>query len=287
MTKGRFRPRLPKEDEANKTFYRALIRGGGFRPMELPPSVIDLGTVPAEAHEIYTKSGDIYRAGFFPLTVEEMKEFDVERMERAIDRWFKCNGEVVSSGRGLKDIRFMQAKGGIIKVRLNIGDPENPAYRIKAHFRKPEQHKRFDFKQEFAYNIDHTVGEQGKIETVINLEQGIAFTNEHFIGISTEPDTDKHGKLIEYSKVVLTDTRTVEERIEAGEQPRPTSAVEVDDVAEDGKTGHDGTTEQDEVIHLLDYDDSLRQRFLDALHPMFKVEMAATAVASFQSANRE
>lgn len=283
LTKQRFRQKLPKEIEANRTFFCAVVRGGGFRPDVLPATVIDLASVPAEAHEIYSLNGDgAYHAGFFPLDVEEIREFDVERMEHGIERWFQCNGEVVASGRGLKDIEFMKARGGVITVRLLIGDRDAPDYRIKALFRRPDANRRYDFKDRFAYNVDHTKGEQGKIETVISLKEGIDFFGEHFIGISTEPDLDKDGRLIEYSEVVFTDTRSLEERMAAGEAPRLTSAVEPH--ADPGETDLEVSPE---AVNFLPYEEALRSRFVAACHPMWKVEMSATAISSFQSANRE
>jgi hypothetical protein len=210
-----------------------------------------------------------------------MCEFDVERMESAIERWFLCKGEIVASGRGFKDVSFIFDKGGVITVRLMIGDPEAPAYRLKLLFRRPEQQRRSGFRDEFAYNVDHTKGEQGKIETVINLKQGVGFTDEHFLGISTEPDTKLDGTIVYYSEVVFSDTRSVEERVAAGEAPRPVSAVEADE------TIGGGTQEQPEDVSFIPYTEALRSRFLQSFHPMYKVEAAATAISSFKSISRD
>jgi hypothetical protein len=282
MTKGRVRPRLPKESEANHLFYSALIQGGGFRPKSLPAAVVDKGLIPSEAVQLYKQNGDgQWHADFFPLTAEQMKNFSVEYMESAIEQWFKVKGESVASSNSLTDISFMFEQGGVIAVRLLIGDPENPAYRLKLLFRRPEQTRRSSFRDDFAYGIEHTKGEVGKLETVINLGQGISFCDEHFLGISTEPDTKPDGTIVHYSDVVFTDTRSLDERLAAGEAPRNITAVDPTPAATEEAVA------EPEELAFQPYTEGLRLRFLQSFHPMYKVEAAATVISAFKRADRD
>lgn len=260
MTKGRTRDRFD-EFKADSQFYKVLIQSGGWRPFEMPP-FDDEKFIPAEHRALYSQNGsNVWEPGWYELTREQMGGFVPERMKNAVDNFLQCKGEYVATSTG---IAFMYEAGGLMRVRLNIGDPDDPAYKLLLDLRRPDSQRRSNFRQEFAYSIEETKGEGGKIETRINLEQGIKIFDEFFATCVDDPN---------HSLVVFEDRRSREER---GLPPRPISAVP--SAVEE---------EPEEEFAVRPYEDSMRGQFITQFNPMFKVEVAAAMVTSFSKTDRE
>lgn len=258
LGKGRTRARL-RNDDADQAFYRALITGGGWRPFDLP-EVQDEGLIPTEHRLLYKEASadGIWRPGWMELDKETMIRFTSERMSEAIDRWLMAKGSTIATG----GIDFMFEQGGIMKLALAIGDFDTPAYKLLFDFRRPENKRRTRFKDDFAFAIDHSKGEMGKIETVIDLKQGISFFDEYF---GSCPDDEA------YSQIVFEDKRDFSEQ---GREPEPVSAVPVEG-------------EPEKKFSVRPYSEELRTDVIKYLNPHFKVELAAAAIQSFSKTDQE
>lgn len=262
MTKGRTRAKLRSAD-ADKEFYSALITGGGWRPYGLDPKN-DEKLIQPSMHEFYSLNQEtsLWEPGWKEMSREEMLILTSEKMSEAIERWLLCRGKKLSSG----GIDFMFEKGGIMKISLLLGDSDDPAYKLLFELRRPDSKRRTRFKEDFAYAIDHSKGgELGKIETVIDLQQGISFFDEYF---ATCPNGDPA-----YSQIVFEDKR---EFSEGGREPQPVSAVP----PESGD-------QQDAELAVRPYSDDLREDLVTHLNPNFKVELAAAAIQSFSKTDQE
>lgn len=261
LAKGKTRDRYD-EHKADSQFYKVLIQSGGWRPASLMPYESD-EFIPGEHRGLYAKNEltNIWEPGWYELTREDMGRFLVERQKNAVDNFLQCKGEYVPTATG---IAFMYEAGGLMRVRLLVGDPEAPGYKLLFDLRRPDSTRRSNFRQEFAYIIDDTKAEGGKSETKINLEQGIKIFDEFF---ATCIDDDAH------SQVVFTDKRTREER---GLEPVAVSAV----------PPAEGEVEEEEFV-VRPYEDALRSQFLAQFNPMYKVEVAAAMITSFSKTDRE
>jgi hypothetical protein len=284
MTKNRLRRHEPSS-KPDAELYKTLIVSGAFRPYGLTETYDEETTIPTRFRPFFEANGDgKFHVRPLPVERERMLGFSEERQKNALERYLECKGEVVSIARDETDISFMFDDGGIMAVRLLIGDPESPAYRLKLLFHRPESTRRTNFKDDFAYGVEYTKGGLGKIETIIDLRQGYSFFQEHFTGISTEPDEQADGTIIEYSEVVFRDTRSLETRLAAGQAPRPVSAVD------DGEAGENAVAESEDTenqVEYVSYCDALRSQFLAEFNPMYGIEAAAAVVQSFGRTERD
>lgn len=245
IAKGQFRQKnrsLP----ADGNLYKALIQSGGWRPADLE-SVRDEESIPTSAREIYTRDGEkgVWEPGWFELTKEQMSEFVVERQSNAIARMLQANAEYVGAKPG--DISFMFEKSGVMRIRLNIGDPEEPAYKLLLEMRRPDSKRRTRFREDFVYNVDHQgkpgkKNDFGKTETRIDLEQGYSIFKEFF----ARPIDDSEHSLIVFGE----------------ELNAPAVAVRP-------------YTEED------------KDNILSMLSPNYMVEVAAAMTAAFSKTDRE
>lgn len=257
MTKGRTRNKV-NQDDADKTFYSALVTGGGWMPHGLV-SYQDKGLIPPSMAKFYTVDGEgVWQPTWVELDKETMMGLTPEKMGEAIDSWLQCKGKGVSSGT----IDFMFEKGGLMRIGLGIGDFDNPAYKLLLEVRRPDSKRRTRFKEDFAYAVDHSKGgELGKVETIIDLRQGISFFDEYFATIVDDPA---------YSQVLFEDKRAISE----GRDPKPISAVPVEN-------------EPEPEIQVRPYSDDLRTEFITLFNPSFKVEVAAAAIQVFSKTDQE
>lgn len=242
--------RLPGA-EPNAKLYDQLVLGGGFRPAELPDTLPDVESALPLHRKFYEANGDgKVHAKFLPFSKEQAGQFILEKKNYVIGMMLEHSAEVVSSNSDPEDIGFMFEKSGTMAVRFIIGDVENPTYRLKLIFRRPEAHQRAQFRQGFLRLIDHRrKGGMGKSEMVYDLQKGFAFFNTYFETVSTEPDIEDDGTKVEYSEVCfITDTEA------AGEKKGPGFET---------------------------YNDSRKADFLKFFNPLFQVESASALVIAF------
>jgi hypothetical protein len=261
--KGRTRPRY-HTDDADKEFYRALITGGGYRPYGLDPQR-DEGLIAPSAREFYSFNDDtqLWEPGWKELGKDFFYQLTPEKMGEAIDAWFLCRGRKISQGT----LDFMLEKGGIIPIEFLIGDPDQPAYKLRFDIRRPANKKRTQFREDFAYPVDNSKGDVGKVEMNIDVAQGIRFFDEYF---ATCPDDPKFGEIL------FTDYREIGEG-ENQREPRAISAVPSLDKEE--SLGAD--------LPVRPYSEELRSDMLQYLLPPYKVEMAAAVVQAFSKTSQE
>jgi hypothetical protein len=247
MTKGRSRFKLSAED-ADKAFYCALVTGGGWRPYGLEPYT-DKGLIPPSMIDFYAENvpEGRWEPTWKELDKPTMCSLTPEKMTEAIDRWLLSKGKSEAIG----SIDFMFEKGGIMNISLAIGDFDSPAYKLMFQMRRPDSKRRNRFKEDFAYGVDHSKGELGKTEMVIDLRQGISFFDEYFSTVSDLPD---------YSQVIFEDKRNVA----VGE-----------------------TEDPNRKLLFRPYTDELRSDFLALFNPHFKVEIAAATVQAFARTDQE
>ena len=256
MTKGRTRSRF-RSDDADVTFYRSLIRGGGWRPHGITAK--DNEDLIEPSMKAYYKQDEngIWQPTWMELDVATMLKLTPEKMSEAIERWFMCRGKKLASEQG--NIDFMFEQGGTMDIEFLIGDFEQPAYRPAFRMRRPDSKRRTKFKEDFAYSIEQIKGDMGKIETVIDLRQAIGFFDEYFI---TCVDGDQ------FSEVLITDKTPTN-----GSEPKAISAVPVEG--------------EEEFVNLVPYSDRLRTDFLATFNPHYKVEVAAATVQAFARTDQE
>lgn len=262
LAKGKQRSRFDKS-AADKNLYIALVQSGGWRPADLVPYK-DGDLIPHEFRGLYQFNEETqqYEPGWNELTREQMLEFTPERMSAAVDNYLQCKGEYLGGGSG---IDFMFEKGGLMRIRLNIGDPDDPSYKVLLDTRRPESVRRNKFRRDFVYSVEHTKGENAPVEVVMDLQQGVSIFDEHFASVVNDP---------QHSQVMFNGTAhgKVEAAIAAGEIPeQPPSIV-------DNTNGEP---------NLTPYHDALRNDFLALLNPMFKVEIAAAMMQAFTHTDRE
>lgn len=265
ISKGRVRPKF-EEYKADSNLYKELTQAGGWRPYGLE-SYKDETLIPKGLRNLYSldeKTGE-YVPGWNELTRADCLRFTPEKMKNAIDKALACKGEIVSVGDG---IDFMFEQAGTMQVRLLIGDPEKPSYRLLFEMRRPESQRRSQFRDSFAYGVEDRQGDLPKVETVINLRAGAKFFAEHFVTVVND-DTD-------HNPVVFVDKRTVLETIADGETPKPVSAVEVKD-----------ESVLETVIGVFEYSDDKKQEFLQSFNPEFQVEVAAAVIHHFNKKDQD
>lgn len=261
LGKGRSRGRL-RSEKADRDFYTALITGGGWRPFGLEPKAEE-GLIEPSMKQYYSLNSDtnLWEPGWIELDKATMQGLTIEKMSEAIERWLMCKGKKVKSG----SIDFMFEKAGIMKIGLLIGDPDEPAYKLLFEMRRPDDKRRTKFKDDFAYAIDHSKGgEMGKVETIIDLRQGIGFFDEY---LSSCPEDE------EYSQIVFQDKRDFGEQ---GREPKQISAVPVE--------GEEAAV--DELV-VRPYSEEIRGDLINYLNPHFKVEVAAAVISSFSKTDQE
>lgn len=230
---------------ADANLYKALITGGGYRPVSCQV-VKDEQLIPDSARDIYQfdEEKKEWVPGWYELPKEQMATFTHEKMSKAIENLLKCRGEYLP-GTG---IEFMFEKAGVMKIRLDIGDFDEPAYRIAAEFRRPESKRRTRFKEDFAYAVERpgvpgSKDNLGTIEISTDYAQAVSVFDEHFSTIVPGED---------FNEVLLTKPHT-----------------------------NGGPPE------LESYSDARKDDFLSMFNPMYKVEMAATMIQAFVGADRE
>jgi hypothetical protein len=245
VAKGQFRSKS-RSEPADANLYRALIQSGGWRPAELE-SYRDEESIPPAARGLYAfdENSKTWEPGWNELTKDQMAMFTAERMSHAVANLLRCRGEYMPSKGG---IDFMFEQGGLMRVRLDIGDYDEPAYQVLLEARRPESKQRTRFRENFAFAVDHRpeTGKKndfGKTSTVIDLEQAVKMFDGQFTGIGTGP---------EYSQVVFL--------VPPANGGEPTVAP---------------------------YSDERRSDFLSLINPMFKVEVAAAMVQAFAVTDRE
>src|SRR6267143_1950487 len=136
VAKGQFRSKT-RSLPADANLYKALVTGGGWRPEKLE-SVRDEESIPMGLRELYShnETKALWEPGWYELTKEQMAEFVIERQSHAVANLLRGSADYVASTSG--GISFMFEKAGTMRVRLNIGDPEEPAYKILMELRRPE-----------------------------------------------------------------------------------------------------------------------------------------------------
>jgi len=251
IAKGQFRSKnrsLP----ADGNLYKALITGGGWRPAELGGVRIeefrDEESIPDTVREIYSldEISNVWKPGWFPLPKEQMIEFVVERQSNAIANLLRGNGEYIATASA--GIAFMFEKSGEMRIRLNVGDPDEPAYKLLMSMRRPDSKRRTRFREDFAFGIDHQPkpgkkSDFGKTEIKVDIEQGVSIFKEHFIRPLDDP---------EHSLVVF------------GEE-----------------------LNADQPSGVRPYVEADKDSFLSLFSPNYMVEISAALVAAFSKTDRE
>lgn len=256
--KDRKRAHGDTQYKGDLNLYREIITGGGWRPDGLEP-VADPSSVGPEVRGLYKEKDEetgLWHPDWFTFTREQALKFTAERTKNAIERYLECKGEHVSTSTG---IDFMFEQGGTIRTRLLIGDPLQPAYRLLFDLHRPESTRRGQFRDNFAYGVETRKGDLPRYDTIIDLRQGKNVFDEFFAEPVDDPDHDY---------VVFEDKRTPQEMVSDGVQPPSITADE-------------------DEFRVRPYDASLKGELLRLLHPMYKVELAATMIGSFSKTDRE
>lgn len=246
IAKGQFRSKnrsLP----ADGNLYKAIITGGGWRPAEFE-EVRDKELIPDAAQDIYTLDEEtgVYKPGWYSLDKATMSEFVVERQSHAIFNLLRSNGEYIAAKTG--GISFMFEKAGEMRVCLNIGDPDEPAYKLLFAMRRPDSKRRTRFREDFAFGVDHQADPKnkkdlGKTEIRVDIEQGVSIFKEYFIHPIDDP---------EYNSIVFGN-----------------------ELSSDSPSGVRPYTEEDMDL------------FLSLFSPSHMVEASAALVSSFSKTDRE
>lgn len=262
MGKGRSRGRFHSED-ADREFYRAFVLGGGYRPHGLD-SLTDKGLISPSTEEFYSykETTQLWEPGWKELPKDFFWQLTPEKMGEALDAWFLCKGRKIKTG----NLDFMLERGGIIPIELSIGDPDHPAYKLLFEMRRPASKRRTQFREDFAYSVDESKGDVGKVELNIDIMQGVRFFDEYF---ATCPNNEQ------YSEVLFTDYRDAGEG-ENQRVPRPVSAI-----PEESKQDTDAN------LPVRSYTDEMRDDMIQYLNPNYKVEVAAATIQAFSRTSQE
>lgn len=245
IARGQFRTKN-RSIPADANLYKALITGAGWRVATWEP-VRDEALIPADAKSIYAVNGNgLWNPGWFEVTKEDAASFAAERQSQAVERLSRCNGEYVPA-QGLS-IAFMFDKAGMMRIRLSIGDKDNPAYKLLFDMRRPDSKRRIRFTEDLWVAVEHTPqpgkkNDLGKTVSKLDIEQGVSLFDEYFAAPVDDPD---------HSQIVFGE----ELNVESPESVRP-------------------------------YQEDDRASFLAMLNPNYKVEVAAAMIQAFSKTDRE
>lgn len=198
------------------------------------------------------------------LTYADMLRWAPETKKQAVEALLECKAKVIATAssveallerRGSKlagadlliNLDWLLEDKGYLLIELLIGDPASPAYRLLNIWRRPEIHRRKEFREGFATGITLRGGDLQRRQTVINIRQGYNYCGEFFHTVVMGD--------AEYSDVVFVNPEWSEES-------------------------------GDEIPRVTSYTDSDRGRYLAALNPAFQVEMSA-AVNRFFNKRKE
>jgi hypothetical protein len=168
LSRGRERTKI-SDDAANEAFHDEFCVGG---------EVVRLN------------SDDAPRE----LSADEMRELETEQKRDAVRRLLECQVKVVAEGGGYG---FLFSRDGALVATLTLGDEAAPSYTVTLRLRRPDKHRRSQFRDNFTHLDTLRGGDKPRRAVVTDLRAGANFFREHFLSaegvmVGGEPYRDEH-----------------------------------------------------------------------------------------------